>query len=199
MFLNDGETFLRLCKDFLSCQESFLLRPDNYRSPFDTFSEAEIIFFVSETIICITENIVGDTPTTFCVPRKRFKDICFGSTKYSGWPKPRQDMVKKDIIKKQAHRGGTGMPIKLDGMSEVTRNMEQLKRALDGAFTGLSFDPLKPQEMERAIREIEMKVDMKFAPYISSPGVREIVSDLKEEYRKAIQQKAAEAQKPQNP
>jgi hypothetical protein len=82
-------------------------------------------------------------------------------------------------------------------MSEVTRNMEALKRALDGAAAGLSFDPLKSQEVERAIREIEMKVDMKFAPYISSPGVRQIVSDLKEEYRKAILQKADETRKTQ--
>jgi hypothetical protein len=82
------------------------------------------------------------------------------------------------------------MGFKLTGESEVTRNMEQLKRTLDGAVAGLSFDPQKPQEVERAIREIEMKVDLKMAPYISSPGVREIASDLKQEYRKAILQKA---------
>ena len=86
------------------------------------------------------------------------------------------------------------MPIKLDGMSEVTRNMEQLKRALDGALAGLSFDPKIPQEVERALREIEMKVDLKMAPYILSPGVREIASDLKAEYRKAILKKADDAQ-----
>ena len=87
------------------------------------------------------------------------------------------------------------MPIKLDGMSEVTKNMEALKRALDAAFNGLSFDPLKPQEVERAIREIEMKVDLKMAPYISSPGVREMAAGLKEEYRKVIVQKAKEIQR----
>jgi len=85
------------------------------------------------------------------------------------------------------------MPIKLDGMSEVTRNMETLKRALDGAVNGLTFHPQKPEEVERAIREIEMKVDMKFAPYISTPGVREIATELKEKYRKAINEKAAAA------
>jgi hypothetical protein len=87
------------------------------------------------------------------------------------------------------------MPIKLDGMSEVTRNMEALKRALDGAVAGLSFDPVKPDEVERAMREIEMKVDLKMAPYISSPGVREIAADLKSEYRKAILQKAGDARR----
>jgi hypothetical protein len=87
------------------------------------------------------------------------------------------------------------MPIKLTGMSEVTRNMEALKRALDGAVEKASFDPHNPQDVERAIREILMKVDMKMAPYISSPGVREIAAGLKEEYRKALLQKADEARK----
>ena len=87
------------------------------------------------------------------------------------------------------------MPIKLDGMSEVTRNMEQLKRALDGAFAGLSFDPKKSEDVARAIREIEQKVDMKMAPYMISSGVREIAAGLKAEYRKAIMRKAEDARK----
>ncbi len=87
------------------------------------------------------------------------------------------------------------MPIKLTGLSEVTRNMEALKRALDGAVAKASFDPHNPQDVERAIREMMMKVDMKMAPYMTSPGVQEIASQLKEEYRKAILQKAEEARK----
>jgi len=87
------------------------------------------------------------------------------------------------------------MGFKLTGLSEVTRNMEALKRALDGAVARLSFDPLKREEVERAIREIEMKVDLKIAPYVSSPGVREIAAGLKEEYRKALFQKAEEARR----
>ena len=87
------------------------------------------------------------------------------------------------------------MPIKLTGMSEVTKNMEALKRALDGAVEKASFDPLNRQDVDRAIREIEMKVDLKLAPYMTSPGVREIAAGLKQEYRKALLQKAEEARK----
>ncbi len=87
------------------------------------------------------------------------------------------------------------MPIKLTGMSEVTRNMEALKRALDGAVEKAACDPEKPGEVERTIREIEMKIDLKLAPYITSPGVREIAAALKEEYRKAVLQKAEAARK----
>ncbi len=87
------------------------------------------------------------------------------------------------------------MPIKLTGLSEVTRNMEALKRALDGAVEKASLEPEKQEDVERVIREIEMKIDMKLAPYMTSPGVGEIASNLKAEYRKAILQKAEEARK----
>lgn len=87
------------------------------------------------------------------------------------------------------------MGFKLTGESQVARNMEALRQTLDSAVAGLAFDPHKPEEIERAIREIEMKVDLKMAPYISSPGVREIAADLKQEYGKAIRQKAEEARK----
>ncbi len=99
---------------------------------------------------------------------------------------------------KEMLKGAAGMPIRLDGMSEATRNMAALKRTLDAEFNGLSFDPQKPEEVERTIREIEMKVDLKFAPYISTPEVREIASGLKAEYRKAIHEKSAPARRPQN-
>ena len=87
------------------------------------------------------------------------------------------------------------MGFKLTGLSEVTRNMEALKRALDGAVEKASFDPHNRQDVERAIREIEQRVDLKMAPYASSPGVREIAAGLKEEYRKALLQKAEEARR----
>ena len=87
------------------------------------------------------------------------------------------------------------MPIRLDGMSEVTRNLEQLRKVLDGEIAGLKFNPLVPEEVERAIRLIKMKVDMKMAPYISSPGVREIAAGLKQDVEKAIYQRADEARK----
>ena len=56
------------------------------------------------------------------------------------------------------------MSFKLSGLSEVTRNMEQLKQALDGAVARASFDPLNRQDVERAIRMIEQEVDLRMAP-----------------------------------
>ena len=87
------------------------------------------------------------------------------------------------------------MGFKLTGLSEVTRNMEQLKKALDGAVEKASCDPANPRDVERVIREIEMKVDLKLAPYMTSPGVREIAAGLKEEYRKTLLKKVEEARK----
>lgn len=87
------------------------------------------------------------------------------------------------------------MSFELSGMSEVTRNMEQLKQALHGAVAKASFDPHDPKDIERAIRKIEQEVDLRLAPYFSSPGVQEIAADLKEEYRNALLQKAEEIKK----
>jgi len=87
------------------------------------------------------------------------------------------------------------MSFKLSGLSEVTRNMEQLKQALDGAVAKASIDPHDPQDVERAIREVEQQVDLNMAPYSFSPEVQEIAAGLKQEYRKALLQKAEEAKK----
>jgi hypothetical protein len=87
------------------------------------------------------------------------------------------------------------MGFKLTGLSEVTRNMEQLKQALDGAVAKVSFDPLNKQDVERAIRKVEQEVDLTMAPYSLSPGVQGIAAELKQEYRKALLQRAKEAQK----
>lgn len=87
------------------------------------------------------------------------------------------------------------MGFKLTGLSELTRNLEQLKKALDGAVAKVSFDPFNRQDVERAIREVQQKVDLKMAPYVLSPGVREIAAGLKEEYRKALLRRAEEARK----
>jgi hypothetical protein len=87
------------------------------------------------------------------------------------------------------------MSFKLSGMSDVLRNMEQLKQALNGAVAKASFDPHDPQDMERAIRKIEQEVDLRLAPYFLSPEVQDIAAQLKQEYRKALLQKAEEAKK----
>ncbi len=87
------------------------------------------------------------------------------------------------------------MSFKLTGMSDVLRNMEQLKQALHGAVVKASFDPHDPQDIERAIRKIEQEVDLKLAPYFLSPGVQEIAADLKQEYRKALLQRAEDTKK----
>ncbi len=85
------------------------------------------------------------------------------------------------------------MSIRLTGLSEVTRNLEQLKKSLDAEIAGLKFDPFNRQDVERAIRQIKLKVDLKMAPYISSPGVQEIAVGLKDEVQKAILKMATAA------
>ena len=85
------------------------------------------------------------------------------------------------------------MSFKLSGMSDVLRNMEQLKQALNGAVAKASFDPHDPRDIERAIRLLEQEVDLRMAPYFSSPGVGEIAAQLKQECRISLLQRVEEA------
>jgi hypothetical protein len=88
------------------------------------------------------------------------------------------------------------MGYKLTGLGELTKNLEQLKRALDGEVACLKFDANSGEGVERAIRHVEQRVDIKVAAYISSPGAREIATELEAEYRKTILQKARHSEKP---
>jgi hypothetical protein len=50
------------------------------------------------------------------------------------------------------------------GLNELSKNLDQLSRALknlDGEIAKLSFNPHDKQDVDRAIREMERKVDAK--------------------------------------
>jgi hypothetical protein len=90
------------------------------------------------------------------------------------------------------------MNVELKGFYELKRNLDQLQKALhglQGEVARLHFDPHNRQEVDRAIRDFERKVDSKVAPYGSSPMVREMVAKIKQELRKDILKKAEEARR----
>jgi hypothetical protein len=90
------------------------------------------------------------------------------------------------------------MKIDLKGLNELTKNLDQLKKAigsLDGEIAKVHFDPYSKQDVERAVREMERKFDAKVARYRSNPAVREIVTGLKQEVRQGLLKKAEEARR----
>jgi hypothetical protein len=87
------------------------------------------------------------------------------------------------------------MSIKITGLDQMTRQLEDAERALralDGTITTLEYDPGDPTSVQKAIREMESAIDTKVSPYPGNPLVSKIASGLKERYRKAILRRAAE-------
>jgi hypothetical protein len=88
------------------------------------------------------------------------------------------------------------MSVKITGLDRLQRQLEEASKAfqaLDGKVATLRFSPSDPASTEDAIREIEAAVDTKVAPYRGNTLVESVARQLKEKYRSAIHQRAAEA------
>jgi ribosomal protein S20 len=90
------------------------------------------------------------------------------------------------------------MGFELKGFNELSKTLEQVRKALQslgGEVAKVQFDPNNRQEVERAIRNFERKVDSKVAAYSSTPAVREMATEIKREFRKDILKKAEDARR----
>lgn len=84
---------------------------------------------------------------------------------------------------------------KLEGLDELQQNIEQMQRVaeeLDGDLGTIPFNPEDPESIAHAIIEMERLVDERFS---GSGGamLESIADEMKEAYRAAILEKAAEA------
>jgi len=86
--------------------------------------------------------------------------------------------------------------VKITGLDSLQRQLKEARKAfgtLDGQFATVSFDPENPESIGEAIREMERAIDAKVAPFRSNPLVANIVPQLKDKYRAAIQERAKAA------
>lgn len=84
----------------------------------------------------------------------------------------------------------------IKGLDEFQRNLSQLQRALselDGELGTVRFDPSDPVSIEAAIAEMERTIDERIASFRGNDVVDGIVEQMKEHYREAILDRAAEA------
>ena len=82
----------------------------------------------------------------------------------------------------------------LKGLDDFSRSMKELQKAvaaLDGEITTVGFNPSDPQSIDLAIREMEAAVDERVKSYSRNDMVKEIVSEVKENYRRSILERAA--------
>jgi hypothetical protein len=92
------------------------------------------------------------------------------------------------------------MSLKIDitGLQQLQRDFEEAARAvksLDGTITTLSINPDDPNSVKAAIRQMELAIDSKTAPYRGNALVSNLARDMKEKYRERIRKLSRAGQK----
>ena len=86
--------------------------------------------------------------------------------------------------------------MKITGLDQITRQIEEAQRALksiDGELGKVSFDPDDPTTIEAAVSQVNDMIDGRIGEFASNPIIRPMIDEMKERYRAAIIEKAAEA------
>lgn len=84
----------------------------------------------------------------------------------------------------------------LIGLDDLKRKLQELQKVaeeLDGNITNVSFEPHDPQSIDLAIQRMEAAVDEKVGDYRGNNMVEDLALAIKERYRQAIIDRAAEA------
>ena len=85
---------------------------------------------------------------------------------------------------------------KISGLDDLSRQLTDAQKALealDGELGTVSFDPDDPASIEAAIQSVEAIIDERLGPYTSNPIIAPLAEEMKEKYREAIIDRAAEA------
>ena len=81
----------------------------------------------------------------------------------------------------------------LDTLNRQLADAQSALEALDGELGSVSFDPNDPASIELAIQSVGTTIDEKVAPFADNPVIAPLVEGMKEQYREAIINRAAEA------
>jgi hypothetical protein len=87
--------------------------------------------------------------------------------------------------------------VNFTGLEKLQRDLEDAEKAfrsLDGTIATLQFGPDDPASVQAAIREMEVAIDRKTAPYRGNPMVVQVAKGLKETYAKAIRENRNDSQ-----
>jgi hypothetical protein len=86
--------------------------------------------------------------------------------------------------------------IKIDGLDKLTRTLNDAQKAIaaiDGELGAVNFNPNDPGSIEAAITQMEAMIDERLGDYASNPIIAPMMAGMKERYRDAIIERAAQA------
>lgn len=84
--------------------------------------------------------------------------------------------------------------VSITGLDKLQRELADAQRAfqsLDGTITTLKIDPDNQASIDAAIHQMEAAIDDKTRRYRGNALVEGVAKGLKEQYRKAIRERAA--------
>ena len=84
----------------------------------------------------------------------------------------------------------------ITGLDELSKQLTDAQKALemlDGELGTVSFDPDDPASIEAAIQSVETIIDDRLGPFASNPIIAPLAEQMKDKYREAIIDRAAEA------
>lgn len=86
--------------------------------------------------------------------------------------------------------------LKIKGLNELSRKVSEASAALkelDGEIGTVNFNADDPGSIEAAISSMVEMIDAKLARYANNPIIGPLAENMKQQYRAAILEKAAEA------
>lgn len=86
--------------------------------------------------------------------------------------------------------------VKITGLDKLTRTLDDAQKAIaaiDGKLGAVNFNPNDPGSIEAAIAQMEAMIDERLGDYASNPIVAPMMEGMKERYRDAIIERAAQA------
>lgn len=86
--------------------------------------------------------------------------------------------------------------VKINGLDKLTRTLDDAQKAIaaiDGELGAVNFNPNDPGSIEAAITQMEAMIDECLGDYASNPIVAPMMEGMKERYRDAIIERAAQA------
>lgn len=87
------------------------------------------------------------------------------------------------------------LSVNITGLDKLQRDMKDAQRAfqsLDGTIATLKLDPGNQASVDAAIRQMESAIDAKTRQYRGNALVENAAKGLKEQYRKALLERAAQ-------
>lgn len=85
---------------------------------------------------------------------------------------------------------------KIEGLDKLSKDLEEASRALEalgGTIGEVRFDPDDPASIEIAIVSINALIDERASGFETNPLIQPLIEEMKESYRAALLEKAAEA------